>query len=358
MTRRRLLFYTHALVGGGAERVWALLATGLKRRGHDVSFAVDFEDEANARFLDPSIERVTLGRGHWGATRALARRLAATAPDAAFAAVGASNLKLTLAKALSGWRGAAVLSAHGRFDAEHGLLGRTTYLLTPLLSRATARTIAVSDDLRRYLVGRFLAPPGRTVAIPNGVDLPPRESVPTAEALRARPDVVVAMGRLVPEKDMVLLVEALALMRRPARLVLLGEGPDRPRVEAAAARLGLGDRVELRGYVPEPWPALASAKALALGSRTEAFGNVLVEALGHGLPVISTDCGGPAEILDGGRFGRLVPKGDAAAMAAALDAALEDPGDPATHRARAEDFALDRALDRIEGLLDEVAAVR
>ncbi len=355
MPNGRLLFYTHGLVGGGAERVWALLASGLHARGWDVTFGVDFEARENAGLLPGDMKRVLFGQGHGRAVRAIARFLKAERPIAAFGAVGGSNLKLLLAKLLARWRGAAVLSVHGRYDAEpRRFLGRFTYASTPVTSRLAARTVVVSDDLRNYLIQRFRARPDRLTTIHNAIHLPPAEHVPSAQALAARPDVVLAMGRLVPEKGFDTLLQAVALSKRRPRLVILGEGPERDALRQQAHALGIADRVELRGYLNEPWPVFGEAKMLALASHTEAFGNVLVEAMGHGLPVVATRCGGPEEVLGEGRFGRLVPIGDAKAMAAAIDDTLADPGDPARQRAHAEEFSLDIALDRFEALIAEV----
>ncbi len=358
MPRRRLLFYTHALVGGGGERVWALVASGLSRRGHEVAFAVDFAADDNEHLIAPEVRRFVLGRHHGAATRALAKVLARERPDVAFSAIGASNAKLLAAKVLSGWRGAAVLSAHGRFDAESRLLGRLSYAATALTSRLGARTIAVSDDLNRYLVDRFRADRERVVTIHNGIVLPPPDLLPDSAALAARDDVVLGIGRLVPEKRFGSLIDAFAKSKRATRLILLGEGPERARLEGQIAREGLSSRVELRGYLREPWPVFSQAKMLALSSRSEAFGNVIVEALGHGLPVVATRCGGPQEVLDDGRFGRLVAIDDSDAMAQAIDETLADPGNPALHRARAEVFSLDRALDRFEELIEIILAER
>lgn len=358
MRKHRLLFYTHALVGGGGERVWALVASGLSRRGHDVSFAVDFAASENAHLIAPEIRQFMLGDGHLSATRALAKVLAQERPEVALSAIGASNLKLLAAKALAGWRGAAVLSAHGRFGAEPRLLGRLNYGATALTSRASARTIAVSDDLRRYLIERFHAAADRVVTIHNGVILPAQESLPDAAALAARENIVLGVGRLAPEKGFASLIKAVAKAKSARRLILLGEGPERRNLEALIAQLGLADRVELRGYVKEPGPVYAQAKMLALSSRSEAFGNVIVEALAFGLPVVATRSGGPPEILGDGRFGRLVPVDDVAAMARAIDETLAEPGNPADHRARAEDFALERALDRFEDLIERIVAER
>jgi len=284
--------------------------------------------------------------------------LRAAPPDVAFSAIGASNAKLLAAKVLSGWRGAAVLSAHGRFDAEPRLLGQLNYRATALTSRMSAATIAVSDDLRGYLIDRFRARADRVVTIHNGVVLPPPDALPTAAALAARENIVVGIGRLVPEKGFASLIDAFAGSKLASRLILLGEGPERAKLEAQIARLGLGGRVELRGYVQGLGAVFAQVKMLALSSRSEAFGNVIVEALAFGLPVVATTSGGPPEILDNGRFGRLVAIDDAAAMARAIDETLADPGEPAAHRARAEAFSLERALDRFEALIEQVTQAR
>ncbi|MBI1212606.1 MAG: glycosyltransferase [Alphaproteobacteria bacterium] len=354
MPKHRLLFYTHGLVGGGGERIWAAVASGLSRRGHDVGFAVDFVAQENEHLIAPEVRRFTLGSGHAAAIASLAKLLKAEQPQVAFAAIGASNVKLLAAKALAGWCGAAVMSAHGRFDAESRFLGRATYLATAITSRLAARTVAASDDLRRYLIDRFHADARRIVTIHNGIALPPDDLVPDSRALAARENVILGVGRLVPEKGFDTLIKAIAKSPAVRQLILLGEGPYRPQLEKLIAQLGLSDRVILRGYVRELSPIYTQAKMLALSSRSEAFGNVIVEALGHGLPVVATDCGGPREILAEGRYGRLASIDDVDALAKAIDETLRNPGDPSEHRARAQEFSLDRALDRFEMLIEEV----
>jgi len=358
MTPRRLLFYTHALVGGGAERVWAVLASAFHRRGHAVTFAVDFEDAANLPYLDPAIPTVVLGRNHARATLALRRHIAATRPEIAFAAVGASDLKLLAAAAMvMRRRPRLVLSVHGGIEYETGLLGNLRFRAIPVTSRIAARTITVSNAMREDLVGRWHASPARLLTMYNPVVLPPRACVPSAADLARRPDDLIALGRLIPQKDVVTLIRALARSRRARRLIVLGDGPERPHLEALAASLGLSERVDFRGYLPEPWPVFAEAKVFVHAARSEAFGNVVVEALGHGLPAVSTAVAGPSEILDFGRFGRLVPPGDVEAMADAIDAALADPGDPAEHRRRADMFSVDAVTDRYEALVEEILAL-
>ena len=160
------------------------------------------------------------------------------------------------------------------------------------------------------------------------------------------PPVVLGGGRLVPQKDFATLLRAFARLRgeRPARLMILGEGEGRAALSALAAQLGVSADTAFPGFVANPFAYMCRAGVFALSSRWEGFGNVLVEAMACGCPVVSTDCPhGPAEILQGGAHGRLVPVGDDAALAEALLATLARPPSPAKLRARAEWFSVDRA---------------
>jgi glycosyltransferase involved in cell wall biosynthesis len=354
--RKPILFYTHALVGGGAERVWAQTAAGLFERGYDVDFCVDWDAPENAHLLPKGMTVHRLGRNHLAAAWRLSRLLAKRRYFAAFSAVGASNLKLLAAKALSLSHARIVLSQHGHYEAEGRFLGRLGYRLTPLTSRVSAATVVVSDALKRDLIERFGAAPGRVVRIYNAIALGPADTVPSRAELAARPDRIVAVGRLVPEKGHMDLLKAMTKLPETASLTIAGEGPERQRLEAAAAALGLEARVSFPGYQNDLAPIYGPAKAMALPSHTEAFGNVVVEALGYGLPVVAADCGGPSEILAGGAFGAIVPVGDPDALAAALIRLLNDPGDPAARRARAEDYALDKILDEYVALLVKLGA--
>ena len=139
---------------------------------------------------------------------------------------------------------------------------------------------------------------------------------------------IITVGALKEEKNQALLLRAFArLSGHPeARLMILGEGPLRAGLERLAAKLGIADRVRMPGFSVDPWPCLASADLFVLSSDHEGFGLVLAEAMHAGLRVVSTDCeGGPREILDGGRYGKLIPTGDVAGLAEAMAAALQKP---------------------------------
>jgi glycosyltransferase involved in cell wall biosynthesis len=352
---RTLLFYVPALLDGGAERVWARLASGFAARGDDVTFAVDFEATQSASFLSRDVKLEALPRGHFQSTRALARLMTARRPDATLSALAVVNLKHTIAATMAQRGDRAILSYHGFSQSEPQLLSRIGYRLTPLLSRLAAATVAVSASLRHDLIARFIVPERRVRTIYNPAAPAPFPAPLTAAALASRPKTIVALGRLVSDKDFVMLLRAVARLDDPeARLVILGEGPERARLEAEVLGLGLSARVEMPGFVADIAARFDAARAFALSSRREAFGLAAVEALAHGLPVVATDCGGPSEILAAPEQGALVPVGDDEAFAGALRAALADPGDPAPRQARAREFSLEAALDRYDALIGEV----
>ena len=161
--------------------------------------------------------------------------------------------------------------------------------------------------------------------------------------------VVLGIGRFSPQKNFRLLIEAFALARRrqPLRLILLGEGSLRADLERHAEALGVAGDVDLPGFDANPFRYLRHAAVYVLSSDWEGLPTALIEAMACGTPVVATDCdSGPREILHDGEFGRIVPKGNADALAEAILATVKAPGDSRPRIARAREFSLDRAVDR------------
>lgn len=174
--------------------------------------------------------------------------------------------------------------------------------------------------------------------------LPPNRAVP----------VVCFAGRMEQEKDLPTLMRAFAIVvqGRPCRLLLIGDGSLRAQIEELRDSLGIADQVELLGWVANPYPFLAAADLVVLSSWWDALPTVLIEALALGTPVVSTDCGaGPREILDSGRYGRLVPPRDPAALAAAMVQTLDRPPSPETLRPGGERYAAQPNADRYLALM-------
>jgi glycosyltransferase involved in cell wall biosynthesis len=135
------------------------------------------------------------------------------------------------------------------------------------------------------------------------------------------PPVILGVGRLEDQKDFPTLIRAFARVRqvRPARLMILGWGPDRPQLEALIQELELTKDVDLPGFTKNPFPYMRQAHVFALSSAWEGMSNVIVEALSVETQVVSTNCeSGPAEILNNGKYGYLVPVGDSEALAEAI----------------------------------------
>jgi glycosyltransferase involved in cell wall biosynthesis len=187
-----------------------------------------------------------------------------------------------------------------------------------------------------------------------------REPVEPAPAGRLR---LVAVGRLRAEKRVDLLLEAVSRLRErhDLELVLCGDGPLREQLERRVAELRLGERVRFAGFASNPFAWMASADLFVLASDTEGSPNALIEAQGLGLAAVSSDCPfGPSEIVEPGVTGWLVPIGDAAALADAIDEALSDPerrrrmGEAARARVRGI-FAAERAGAQLAAHLERVA---
>lgn len=162
------------------------------------------------------------------------------------------------------------------------------------------------------------------------------------------PPVILGVGRLQALKDFPTLIRAFALVRQhmPARLMILGDGEERQNLETLISELGLTSDIALPGFVSNPYAYMSKASVLGMSSLCEGFGNVIAEALACGTPVVTTDCpSGPAEILDFGNYGSLVPLADAEALAQAILTTITSPRNSEALRQRAKLFSLDTVVD-------------
>lgn len=258
--------------------------------------------------------------------------------------------------------GRACTDAAGAACLAHGCLTRPTAAALAVQRALWRRwrgafraTVVLSDAMRPVLLGGPDAPPGPVVTIPNGVAERPARPPLTGPPLAA------VVARLVPEKGLDVLLRAFAACGVPeARLAVAGDGPERARLEALAAALGVGARVEWWGYVPRAAleRRLDAAWAQAVPSQwAEPFGNVTTEAMMRGTAVVASAVGAQPEIV--GATGRLVPAADVGAWARALGDVLGDCaeaerlGAAGRERARAE-FSEARCLDRFEALYAQI----
>jgi glycosyltransferase involved in cell wall biosynthesis len=201
------------------------------------------------------------------------------------------------------------------------------------LHRWADAVVAVSEGVADDIVCTTGIPRDRVCVIHNPVITP--ALLPAASARPPHPwfeertcPIVLGVGRLVPQKNFPLLIDAFAEIRRErdARLVILGEGPERAHLEALVQRHGLEESVALPGFVDNPYACMARASVFVLSSDFEGLPTVLIESLGVGTPVVATDCeSGPREILRDGALGELVPVGNVQALARGIAQTLASP---------------------------------
>jgi glycosyltransferase involved in cell wall biosynthesis len=220
----------------------------------------------------------------------------------------------------------------------------------PLADVVSAVSSGVAEDLARVL-GR----PAHEIAVTYnpvvGSELKAQAAIPTDHPWfeEGAPPVVLAAGALKPKKDFETLIRSFALLRnkREVRLMILGEGPQRQKLEGLVREFGLGKDVELSGFASNPFSHMARASAFVLSSRFEGLPGVLIQALACGCPVVSTDCpSGPREILMDGKLGPLVPIGSIKSLSLAIDAVLDHPIAAHKLRERAEFFSEERSAER------------
>lgn len=342
------------------------LARGVSRRG----LAVDLvlvrasgpllpEVPSEVRILELGSRRVL------SSLPALVRYLRRERPRAILSTLNTANLVAIWAKRIARSPArVAVRQANTLSRTESAASG--TRKLIPYLVRHTYRwadeVIAVSDGVARDLAAAARLPIRRIRVFPNPVVSPEllaaaREPVQHPWFHDGAPPVVLGVGRLTRQKDFATLIRAFARVRqwREARLVILGEGSERPMLEGLARTLGLEDDVALPGFIPNPFAYMARASAFVLSSAWEGLPAVLIQALAVGAPVIATDCeSGPREILGDGRFGRLVPVGDEAAIARAILDLLGEPHLPAPKEAWSR-FTHENAVSEYLRVLDPVS---
>jgi glycosyltransferase involved in cell wall biosynthesis len=173
--------------------------------------------------------------------------------------------------------------------------------------------------------------------------------------------VVLGVGRFTRAKDFGTLIKAFRLVRNTiaARLVILGEGDERWALESMVEQEGLTGQVALPGFVPNPYAYMRAASVFVLSSEREGLPTVLVEAMATGTPVVAPDCpSGPREILDDGAFGRLVPVGDATAIAEAVCDVLKRQPETSSAQLRAQEFSVDAAVGAYVDLFRELLGSR
>lgn len=361
----KVALFLHDLRGGGVERVGVHLANGMRQMGHDVDMVLINREGNPAYFdaIDPTVKLLELPQSRTLTSvfgfRSYVKR---HKPDVIVSALTHINVSTLLATSWMTQKPHTIVVEHnhkvGRYakgEIERPALPiRMAFRLVPFVYKSADVIGAVSEGVKGALVAAANLSENAVSVLHNPVVTPKLMS-----AFEEEPDVpwltdpgepyVLGVGSFSREKDFSLLISAFARLRtkRPARLIILGEGPLRQELEAQAEATGFGGDIVLPGFVQNPFPLMRHANVFALSSRWEGLPTVLIEAMALGTSVVATDCpSGPSEILLRGCLGRLVPPGDVEALADALEQTMQTPQAPGPLKARAAYFAPEPAASR------------
>jgi len=347
------------LRGGGAERSFLRLARGMLEKGRSVEIALinntnDYQSEVpdGARMIHLNAGRVATAIPRY------ARHLSLSKPRSVLSAITHVNVAAIAAHTLSVHKPPLVVSERNQFSARRAhatsLTDRAAYALAPRAYRYTSKVVCVSEGVAGDVRKSTGLDSDKVIAIHN-----PSYDLCSLDRMAEKPahpwffspnpnlKTIIAMGRLHPQKGYDTLIKAFVRLRLKinARMVIFGEGIERPALEAQAKHLGLDTSVfQMPGFTPNPFALFARADLFVLSSRFEGFPNVLVEAMACGLPVVATDCpSGPREIFDAQNLDQLVAVDDTNGLASEMHRQLLNPLPKEHLIARASIFSVDAA---------------
>jgi glycosyltransferase involved in cell wall biosynthesis len=360
-TGRRVAIFTSNMDGGGAERAMLKLAGGMADRGYDVDLVLSRaeghylpEVPTSVRIVDLSASRVL------ASLPGLVRYLRHERPSTLLTSMNYVNLVGIWARRFAGVDTRLVVNEQNTMSLEAPHSSRRRQRLVPRLAKRfypwADAVVAVSGGVAEDLVRELGLPPARVQVVHNPIVTPELSALAAAPLDHpwfqpGQPPVIVAVGRLGPQKDFDSLIRAVSRVRNtyPVRLVILGEGRESGSLKGLVEELGLSEAVDLPGWVSNPYPYMKRAAAFVLSSRWEGLPSVLIEALYCGVPIVATDCpSGPLEILGGGKHGLLVPVGDVNALSRGIESAIDGhvlPPTPDSWRPYEQETVVERYLE-------------
>lgn len=354
MNGTKLALFLPDLGGGGAERITLNLAEQLVSEGVEVDLVVargrgDLRSQvpANINLVDLNARRYVTS------ILPFVRYLIRSKPDVVLSALPVANCIAVWSCFLARFPGRLVLGNHGAIQsgiAASSLLRKKILFSLMMWTYPRANNfIAVSEGVADDIAATFNLSRNKIDVIYNPVITPGirakiQETVNHPWLQAGQPPVIVSVGRLTAQKDYPTLLRAFSELKqsKDVRLIILGEGEDRGSLEALTRQLGIAGDTEMPGFVANPLPYIKAARVFALSSRWEGLPTVLIEALACGTPIVSTDCpSGPSEVLENGKWGQLVPLGDAQALSDGIGNAMCQERDVGI--ARAETFNVKNA---------------
>ncbi len=357
MPTQKIAIFLASLRGGGAERNMLRLANSFAEQGIKVDLVLAQKDGIYFSEVSPQVNLV-----HLEANRVLlslpklVRYLKQEKPAYLICALNHINLVGLWAKSLAGVSTRIIVTVRNTLSSESNQSTWKNFLINGLIHHCypwSDSIVAVSGGVADNLAATVNLPRNHIKVIYNPVVTPnllleAKANIDHPWFTPREPPVILGVGRLTKQKDFPTLIKAFAIAQQnySARLMILGEGEERPQLEALIKELGLEDKVSLPGFVNNPFAYMAQAALFVLSSAWEGLPTVLIEAMAVGTPVVATNCkSGPEEIIAGGEYGNLVSVGDVEGLAKAMVATLNNPIAPEVLQSRAkQEFSQEKSV--------------
>lgn len=334
-----IAYFIRSMHGGGAEKATLHLLSEFAKRGLKVDLLVARAEGSYLKLIPPEINLIDLSTDQvFLSFPKLIRYLQWQRPKALIASLHYPAEMALWARELAKVPTKVIVIEQNTLSVEAKNSSQLSVRLSPLAARLSYpladRVVAISKGVAVDLA-KTICRPFDKIDIIHGAIITPNLFQQAQEPIdhpwfeAGEPPVVIALGRLHKQKDFPTLIHAFAKVRQTllARLMILGVGPEEDNLKSLIHNLGIEKDVEMPGFFLNPYPYVARAGVFVLSSAWEGLSNILVETLALGTPIVSTDCpSGPSEVLNGGKYGLLVPVGDSDAMAQSLIKALGGKG--------------------------------
>jgi glycosyltransferase involved in cell wall biosynthesis len=361
---KKIAIFTPSLRGGGAEKNMLKLANNLVEYGLPVDLVLAQVEGAYLSEVNPKIKVVDLKSSRiLLSILPLIKYLKTNKPDFLISVQDHTNIATLWAKKMAQVSTKIIVTVRNTLSLGATNSPKLKSRLMPILihyfypwadeiiavSEGVADDLAQTTNLPRNLIKVIYNP----IVTPQLLQLA-QESIDHPWFAQGEPPVILGVGRLTKQKDFPSLIKAFALIapKCEARLMILGEGKDRPQLEALVKSLNLTERVSLPGFVSNSYAYMKKATLFVLSSAWEGLPTVLIEAMAVGTPVVATDCkSGPVEILNHGQYGELIPVGNVEALAEAMLKNLQHPLSSDVLQNRAFDFSGEKSLHQYLDLM-------
>ena len=347
-------FFIPSLRGGGAERMFANLVNGFSYRDFKVDLILAQKEGPYLKDISKKVNIVDLKSSRvLKSLFPLVKYLRKKKPDILITTLDHVNIISIIAKIISRSPVKLIIRQAIYYKLSSA---RIKIFLESILYKKADKIIAISKGVKNSLRETMKIPEQKIKVIYNPVFAPSiieksKKEVNHPYFRNKQDKVILGAGRLSRQKDFSTLIRAFNKLRkiRKVRLIILGEGDSRKELEGLIKLLDLEESVSLPGFVKNPYAYMSKSDVFVLSSKLEGFGNVLVEAMACGVSIVSTNCqSGPYEILDGGKYGKLVPVGDVEKLSKAIAESLRDPTDKDILRNRAKVFSVESAVNKYQ----------